>query len=98
LAHEFKRADYRQMLREMSVAEYFCWCKYFSKRPFTLEMLDYGYGTVASAVYNVAALKQVVTAQDFSVLHTAKPNAEMTTEEMMDASIANDGVLRIGPD
>lgn len=86
------------MLREMSVAEYFFWCKYFSKRPFTLEMLDYGYGAIASAVYNVAALKQVVTAQDFSVLHTAKPSAEMTTEEMMDASIANDGVLRIGPD
>ena len=32
------------MLREISVAEYFCWCKYFGKRPFTLDLLDYGYG------------------------------------------------------
>ncbi|WP_257824170.1 phage tail assembly protein T [Aggregatibacter actinomycetemcomitans] len=82
----------------MSVAEYFGWCKYFGKRPFTLEMLNYGYGTVASAVYNVAALKQVVTAQDFSVLNTELKTREMTAEEMMEASIANDGVLRIGPD
>ena len=71
------------MLREISVAEYFCWCKYFGKRPFTLDLLDYGYGTVASAVYNVAALKHVVKAHDFIVLQAVIPTAEMTKEEMM---------------
>lgn len=86
------------MLREMSLAEYFSWCRYFGKRPFTLEMLDYGYGIMTSSVYNCAAAKQVVTARDFSIFNSDEPAREMTDEEMMEASAANSGVLRIGSD
>nr|DAK19368.1 MAG TPA: Minor tail protein T [Bacteriophage sp.] len=86
------------MLREMSLAEYFSWYRYFGERPFTLEMLDYGYGIMTSSVYNCAAAKQVVTARDFSIFNSDEPAREMTDEEMMEASAANSGVLRIGSD
>ncbi|EGT77663.1 putative minor tail T [Haemophilus haemolyticus M21127] len=91
------------MLREISLAEYFSWYKYFGARPFTLEMLDYGYGIITSSVYNCAAAKQVVTARDFSIFNSddsskEMTDEEMTDEEMMEVSAANSGVLRIGPD
>lgn len=86
------------MLREMSLAEYFSWYRYFGKRPFTLEMLDYGYGIMTSSVYNCAAAKQIVTARDFSIFNSDEPAREMTDEEMMEASAASSGVLRIGSD
>ena len=61
-------------------------------------MLDYGYGIMTSSVYNCAAAKQVVTARDFSIFNSDEPVREMTDEEMMEASAANSGVLRIGSD
>lgn len=61
-------------------------------------MLDYGYGIMTSSVYNCAAAKQVVTARDFSIFNSDEPEREMTDEEMMEASAANSGVLRIGSD
>ena len=61
-------------------------------------MLDYGYGIMTSSVYNCAAAKQVVTARDFSIFNSDEPAREMTDEEMMEASAASSGVLRIGSD
>nr|DAZ31599.1 MAG TPA: Minor tail protein T [Caudoviricetes sp.] len=53
---------------------------------------------MTSSVYNCPAAKQVVTARDFSIFNSDEPAREMTDEEMMEASAANSGVLRIGSD
>ncbi|MFC1099127.1 phage tail assembly protein T [Pasteurella multocida] len=98
LAHEFRRPDFKRMLREMSVSEYFFWCKYFGKRPFMLEMIDYAQSSIVSSAYNVAAGKAISSAQDFSVLNHVVRDSEMTDEQIEDASGATSGVLRIESD
>lgn len=86
------------MLRDMSVSEYFYWARYFGRRPFMLEMLDYGFGLLASSAYNVAAGKPLVTGEDFSVLASQTPKREMSDTAMMEASSGVLGVTRIGSD
>ncbi|HHE3654186.1 TPA: phage tail assembly protein T [Pasteurella multocida] len=82
----------------MSISEYFFWCRYFGKRPFMLEMIDYAQSSIVSSAYNVAVGKAIASAQDFSVLTQSVKSREMTDEEIEAISGSSAGVLRIGSD
>lgn len=87
----------------MSVSEYFFWCKYFNKRAFTLDLLDYSQSAIVSSAYNIAAGKAIATPQEFSIFSVKKisledVDIEMTDEEIETAAGSSVGVLRIGSD
>ncbi|MBV7389024.1 phage tail assembly protein T [Pasteurellaceae bacterium TAE3-ERU1] len=94
-----RRPDWRHMLNEMTLSEYFKWYGYFGERPFSIDLIDYGFSLSTSSAYNIAAGKQVTEVMDFSLIHREKANTEfMTDEQIMAVAESSSGVMRIEPD
>ncbi|HEJ9666212.1 TPA: phage tail assembly protein T [Proteus mirabilis] len=96
LSHEFKRADWRRMLSEMTATELADWLHFFNETPFTLQLIDHAFSGLNFTVASVFGGGKDLSPEDFSVL-LRKPAVDMDDEIMMAVSEGIAGGIRYEP-
>ncbi|HGM7056780.1 TPA: phage tail assembly protein T [Serratia marcescens] len=96
LAHEFRRADWRRMLSEMTASEFACWVRFFGVTPFSNRLLDAEFAALNSTIVSLVSGDVGMSARDFSLLAAEQAPEEMTEELLMSAGEGLAGGIRYG--
>ncbi|NIF58969.1 phage tail assembly protein T [Enterobacter sp. Ap-916] len=99
LAREFRRADWRRMLSEMSASEFAGWVSHFAVTPFSDELLDAEFATTKGLIVAMLTGNSDISDADFSLLtgEAVEPEQEKTDEDLMLAGEGVYGGVRYGP-
>ncbi|EHC4924593.1 phage tail assembly protein T [Escherichia coli] len=97
LAREFRRADWRRMLSEMSASELGEWGDFFRKQSFGDIWLDAQISTLKSLMVRMVSGERI-PADDFSLVTDDRVIPERTDEELMHLGEGISGGMRFGPD
>ena len=100
VAREFKHADWRRWLSEMSCSEFRAWADYFSHHLFSADLLDYEFASVKLNQYLLAGGAENVTLRDFCLFAKGEEESEepeeMDDEQIMAAATFIAGGVRVG--
>jgi phage tail assembly protein T len=97
LAREFRRADWRRMLSEMSATEMGEWAEHFRQYSFSDALLDAEFATLKSLMVSLVTGQKPDVA-DFSLMPDPEPDFEKNDDELMTAGEGLFGGVRYGPD
>lgn len=97
LAREFRRADWRRMLSEMSATELGEWGNYFRTRSFGDIWLDAQFSTLKSLIVQMVSGERL-PAGGFSLVPDEGDIAERTDDELMHLGEGISGGMRFEPD
>ncbi|CAM3938839.1 phage tail assembly protein T [Xenorhabdus thuongxuanensis] len=97
LAHEFRRADWRRLLSEISASELGDWLRYFGETPFSPQLLDMEFAGLNYTLVQMLGETSTVTMPDFSLLQRDAPAVEMDDEMLMAAGEGIAGGVRYEP-
>ncbi|EAN8676218.1 phage tail assembly protein T [Salmonella enterica] len=103
LAREFRRADWRQMLAEMSASELGEWGRFFRTQCFTDVWMDAQFATLKALMVQIVSGSREAMAIDFSLLPAddeEEPAGETVQpdEVLMRLGEGISGGVRYGPD
>ena len=90
LAREFRRADWRRMLSEMSATELGEWGDYFR--------MDAQFASLKALIVRMVSGSSDAAVADFSLLPEENGIPERTDEELMHLGEGISGGVRYGPD
>ncbi len=97
LAREFRRADWRRMLSEMSATELGEWGDYFRMQSFSDVWLDAQFSTLKSLIVQMVSGERF-PAGEFSLVPDEEDMAERTDDELMHLGEGISGGMRFEPD
>ncbi|WP_230041939.1 phage tail assembly protein T [Escherichia coli] len=97
LAREFRRADWRRMLSEMSATELGEWGDYFRMQSFSDVWLDAQFSTLKSLIVQMVSGEHL-PAGEFSLVPDEEDMAERTDDELMHLGEGISGGMRFEPD
>ncbi|EGI13142.1 phage tail assembly protein T [Escherichia coli M605] len=97
LAREFRRADWRRMLSEMSATELGEWGDYFRMQSFGDIWLDAQFSTLKSLIVQMVSGERF-PAGEFSLVPDEGAIAERTDDELMHLGEGISGGVRFEPD
>lgn len=97
LAREFRRADWRRMLSEISSTELGEWGNYFRRQSFSDVWTDAQFSTLKALMVQLVSGK-TVSAGDFSLIPGDENRAERTDDELMRLGEGISGGMRFEPD
>lgn len=98
LAREFRRADWRRMLSEMSATELGEWGDYFRMQSFSDVWMDAQFASLKALIVRMVSGSSDAAVADFSLLPEENGIPERTDEELMHLGEGISGGVRYGPD
>ncbi len=98
LAREFRRADWRRMLPEMSATELGEWGDYFRMQSFSDVWMDAQFASLKALIVRMVSGSSDAAVADFSLLPEENGIPERTDEELMHLGEGISGGVRYGPD
>ncbi|EEX9089856.1 phage tail assembly protein T [Escherichia coli] len=98
LAREFRRADWRRMLSEMSATELGEWGDYFRMQSFSAVWMDAQFASLKALIVRMVSGSSDAAVADFSLLPEENGIPERTDEELMHLGEGISGGVRYGPD
>ncbi|ENE1905105.1 phage minor tail protein G [Escherichia coli] len=98
LAREFRRADWRRMLSEMSATELGEWGDYFRMQSFSDVWMDAQFASLKALIVRMVSGSSDAAVADFSLLPEENEIPERTDEELMHLGEGISGGVRYGPD
>ena len=95
---EFRRADWRRMLSEMSATELGEWGDYFRMQSFSDVWMDAQFASLKALIARMVSGSSDAAVADFSLLPEENGIPERTDEELMHLGEGISGGVRYGPD
>ena len=96
LAREFRRADWRRMLSEMSATELGEWGDYFRMQSFSDVWMDAQFASLKALIVRMVSGSSDAAVADFSLLPEENGIPERTDEELMHLGEGISGGVRYG--
>ncbi|HAT1512351.1 TPA: phage tail assembly protein T [Morganella morganii] len=97
LAHEFKRADWRRMLADMTATELGDWYAYFGVTPFTHQLIDLEFAALSNTVVSLVGGSKDLSLNDFLLLKHSEEAADTDDSLLMTAGEGIAGGVRYEP-
>lgn len=99
LAREFRRADWRRMLSEMSATELGEWGDYFRMQSFSDVWMDAQFASLKALIVRMVSGSSDAAVADFSLLPEEKTGYRSErTKKLMHLGEGISGGVRYGPD